>query len=335
MKVIQIVPGFVEGGVERHVLWLSSELVALGHEVLLVTAGGDLEAQLPSAVEVRHLPVSRKNPLTGALCAWRLARWARTEGWQLFHAHSRVPAWIAWWASALSGRPWLMTAHALYSLNYGIAPFRHADGLLCVSEAVRNHLAGRLPPRAVVIANGLPPATVAWQGEGFPENARFLFVGRLTRLKGLDVVLEALSGLVDRPWHLDVVGDGPQREELEGMARDLGLADRVTFAGFRDDVAVWMARSGCLLFPSHSEGMGLVALEALQMGLPLLASDLEPLRPLATGGLVAPGDVAAWREALSAVLDGGKGSLLDREALTTTAEMARSVAGFYREMTSP
>jgi glycosyltransferase involved in cell wall biosynthesis len=329
MKVVQLVPGFDEGGVERHVLWLASELAALGHEVLVVTEGGKLEADLPLSVKVRHLPVSRKNPLSGLRCALQLSRWIRREGWQLLHAHSRVPAWIAWWASALSGCPWLMTAHALYSLNAGIAPLRRADGAVCVSEAVRRHLGGRLPERTVVIPNGLPPARRVWAGEGFPANPRFLFVGRLTRLKGLAVVLEALAGLSDRPWRLDVVGDGPQRAELEALARSLGVSERVFFVGFRDDAEAWMAEAGCLVFPSYNEGMGLVALEAIRMGLPLVASDLEALWPLASGGLVPPGDVTAWREALAAVMDGGGGSRFYDSAVTTTAEMAREVAAFY------
>ena len=332
MKVVQIVPEFDEGGVERHVLWLSRELALLGHEILLVTAGGKLEKDLPPSVQVRRLPVERKNPLTGFFCAFRLARWAHSEGWQLFHAHSRVPAWIAWWSSSLSGRPWVVTAHSLYSLNGGIAPFSRADGAICVSEAVRCHLKGRLPDRAVLIPNGLPPTCRLWEGRGFPVNPRFLFVGRLTRLKGLDVVLEALSGLLDRPWSLDVVGDGPQREELEALARSLGVSERVFFAGFRDDVEAWMAQAGCLVFPSHHEGMGLVALEAIRMGLPLVASDLEALRSLASGGLVPPGDVEAWRGALAAVLDGGPGSRFDGASLTTASEMARSVAGLYGQI---
>lgn len=329
MKVVQIVPEFDEGGVERHVLWLASELAALGHEVLVVTEGGKLEADLPLSVKVRHLPVARKNPFSGLRCALQLSRWIRREGWQLLHAHSRVPAWIAWWASALSGCPWVATAHALYSLNAGIAPLRRADGALCVSEAVRHHLKGRLPERVSVVPNGLPPARRVWAGEGFPANPRFLFVGRLTRLKGLAVVLEALSGLRDRHWRLDVVGDGPQREEFEALVRSLGVSERVFFAGFRDDGEAWMARAGCLVFPSYNEGMGLVALEAIRMGLPLVASDLEALRPLASGGLVPPGDVEAWREALAAVMDGGGGSGFYDSAVTTTAEMARAVAAFY------
>ena len=63
MNIIHILPEFDEGGVERHVLWLSNELAALGHDVTVVSAGGKLEARL-KGVTIVHLPVHRKNPLT-------------------------------------------------------------------------------------------------------------------------------------------------------------------------------------------------------------------------------------------------------------------------------
>ena len=330
MRILHIVPEFEEGGVERHVLRLSRDLIGLGHEVSLATAGGRLEAQLPEEVQVLRLPVQRKNPITGLYCALSLA--LKRKRWDLLHAHSRVPAWIAWWASSLTGLQWVMTAHAPYSLNMGIVPLRHARGVICVSDAVRVHLEGRLPARAAVIPNGVQRPAVQWNGDGFPDNPRFLFVGRLTRLKGLDVALRALEGLKGRTWTLDVLGEGPRREEFEALAAELGLSGRVAFHGFRDDVEDWMARSGCLIFPSHQEGMGLVVLEALSAGLPVLASDLAPLRSLASGPLVPPGDVAAWRAALERVLDGGPASPLSAEGLPTFEDMVRQTAAFYEEV---
>lgn len=64
LKVMQILPEFHEGGVERHVLWLSNEMAEKGHEVLLVTKGGKLESHLDEKVKVWHLPVHAKNPVT-------------------------------------------------------------------------------------------------------------------------------------------------------------------------------------------------------------------------------------------------------------------------------
>ncbi|MBR1671357.1 MAG: glycosyltransferase, partial [Fretibacterium sp.] len=263
MRILHIVPEFEEGGVERYVLHLAQEQLSHGHQVSLATAGGKLEPLLPREVEVLHLPVQRKNPLTGLYCTVRLA--LRHRRWDILHAHSRVPAWIAWWTSAITGLPWVMTAHAPYSLNAGILPLKHARGVICVSEAVRQHLKGRLPARSITLPNGVRKPSVTWNGRGFPDNPRFLFVGRLTRLKGLDTVLRALGLLKGWEWTLDVLGDGSQRTELETLTTELGIKDRVTFHGFRDDVEAWMARSGCLLFPSHQEGMGLVVLEALSL----------------------------------------------------------------------
>ena len=330
MRILHIVPEFEEGGVERYVLQLAEEQLAHGHRVFLATAGGKLEPLLPREVGILHLPVQRKNPVTGLYCTFCLA-WRRKQ-WDIVHAHSRVPAWIAWWTAALTGMPWIMTAHAVYSLNAGIAPLKHANGVICISDAVKQHLAGYLPARTAVVPNGVQKPTRFWEGKGFPGHPRFLFVGRLTRLKGLDTALRALGELQDREWTLDVIGDGPQRAELEALASEIGLQKQVRFHGFRDDVERWMASSGCLLFPSYQEGMGLVVLQALNVGLPVLASDLEPLRPLASGPLVPPGDVEAWRRAIEKVLDGETASPLSAEKLIPFEETVRRTETFYREV---
>lgn len=330
LKILQIVPDFEEGGVERHVLELIRELEALGHDLTLATAGGRLEAALPNSVKRIHLPVQRKNPITGLFCASYLA--IRSRSWDLLHAHSRVPAWIAWWASVLSGIPWVMTAHALYSRNAGLAPLSRAKGVICVSPAVRKHLEEHLPPHIVVIPNGLPPTSTRWEGRGFPDNPRFLFVGRLTRIKGLDTVIRALEPLANREWILDVIGDGPQRAELEALSRKLNLGAHIVFHGFRNDSAAWMARSGCLLFPSFSEGMGLVVMEALNLGLPVLSSSLEPLLPMASGPLLPPGDVDAWSNAIAEVLEGGPASPLEAAGFPTSTDMAQATDNFYKEV---
>ena len=330
MRILHIVPEFDEGGVERYVLQLTAEQIAQGHRVFLATAGGKLEPQLPPEVEVLHLPVQRKNLFTGLYCVYCLAQ--KCGQWDILHAHSRVPAWIAWWTSALTKLPWIMTAHAIYSLNAGITPFKHANGVICISEPVKQHLANYLPARTIIVPNGVRKPSRRWENINNSSQPRFLFVGRLTRLKGLDVVLRALGKLKDRTWTLDVIGDGSQRNELETLTTELGLQECVTFHGFRDDVEEWMIRSGCLLFPSHQEGIGLVVLEALNVGLPVLASDLEPLRPLSSGPLIPPGDVEAWRQAIEKVLNGGAASPLTAEGLTTFEETARRTEEFYREI---
>ncbi len=332
MRILHLVPEFEEGGVERYVLQLVKEQVSHGLQVSLVTAGGKLESLLPPEVKVIHLPVHRKNLITGLYCVFHLAK--NIKKWDLLHAHSRVPAWIAWWTSGLTGIPWIMTAHAMYSLNAGITPLKHANGVICISDAVKQHLTKYLPARTVTVPNGVRKPSRLWEGKNNSEQPRFLFVGRLTRLKGLDTALRALGGLKDRDWTLDVIGDGPQRTELENLIAELGLKERIAFHGFRDDVEAWMARSSCLLFPSNQEGMGLAVLEAVNVGLPVLASDLEPLRPLASGSLIPPGNVDAWRKAIEKVLDGEPASPLLAERLPAFEDTVRGTEEFYKEVLS-
>ena len=149
MKILHIVPEFQEGGVERYVVQLSHEQVNAGHDVILATSGGKLESLLPENVQVIHLPVHRKNLFTIIYSAHKLAG---LHDINIIHAHSRVPAWIAWRISSLKKISWLMTAHAPYSLNAGLLPLRHADGVICISESVKNHMRKYLPVNNANIA---------------------------------------------------------------------------------------------------------------------------------------------------------------------------------------
>lgn len=336
LKILQILPELHEGGVERHVLWLSNGLAAGGHEVVVVSAGGKMERELRGVEHVR-LPVHRKNPVTAAWAALRIARIAKARGVQLLHAHSRVPAWIAWWASRLSGIPWVATCHAFYSRNTGIFPYRRARLLLCVSEAVRSYFAEIFPEtESHVVYNGLPPTERVWRpDEG--EASRLLFVGRLVPKKGVDTLLHALSCLRDIPWSLDIVGDGPSMGELLQMATRLGIADRVFFRGFQEEPERWMAGCSCFLFPSHQEGMGLVLMRAVQMGLPVLASDIPAVRELALTPeeLLPAGNAEAWRTALDGFLRTGKArTRFDTHKIPSIEAMVGAVEGHYAQVIS-
>lgn len=334
MNIIHILPEFDEGGVERHVLWLANELAALGHSVTVVSAGGKLETKLKDVRSIR-LPVHRKNPLTAIYSAFRIARIAKREKTDVLHAHSRVPAWIAWWASLLSGVPWIATCHAFYSKNAGLIPYKRARLLVCVSESLQLFNSGIFPGRECpVIYNGLPSSPYTWTGsEGDPK--KFLFVGRLTRKKGLLVLIEAFSKVGDGTWRLDVIGDGPLSSEAQALAVSLALQDRVFFHGFCDAPEKWMAQCSCFLFPSLEEGMGLTLMRAIQMGVPAIASDLPAVRELSASisGLVEPGDVTAWAQAIDAFLNNGTAAArFDGSKIPSTADMAHNMEGLYKKV---
>jgi glycosyltransferase involved in cell wall biosynthesis len=100
---------------------------------------------------------------------------------------------------------------------------------------------------------------------------RLLIVSSLIPRKGIDLALQALASLTEFPWSLNIIGDGGDRQKLEHMATALGISARVSFIGQIPDPTPWYQNSDLLLFPSRSESLGLVILEAMGNGTPCLA----------------------------------------------------------------
>lgn len=142
-----------------------------------------------------------------------------------------------------------------------------------------------------------------------PESASTIVsVGRLVGWKGLQTVIGALSGLPPEVHYL-VIGEGPERPELEALARRLGVDGRVRFVGrvAHADLPRWLALGDVFVQPSiGEEAFGISVVEAMACGLPVLASQNGGMReivlPGTTGELLPPGNVAEWRMKLAAYL---------------------------------
>ena len=336
MKILYVMPGFDEGGAEVHVLNLIREMSRSGHDVTLASSGGRLENDLPPSAKILHIPAHIKNPITIIYCAVKLAILNRKFHWDIIHAHSRVPAWVSWLASKLTGAKFIVTAHSLYSLNAGLIPYSHADGAICISHSVMTHLEGRLPSNAKIIPNGIITPEFYHKDFQHKGTAKFLIVGRLTRLKAVDVALNALAGLKAYDWTLDILGEGDERKNLEALSANLGISERVKFHGdkSKSDVSMFMAESSCMLFTSKSEGAGLVVYEAVACGLPVIASDIDAMREIACddGDLVMAGDVHEWRNAIERFILAGKSSRLDAKNIMMLDEMTVQTEKYYREV---
>ncbi|MCK5340308.1 MAG: glycosyltransferase [Desulfobulbaceae bacterium] len=338
MKLLELLPELEEGGVERHVVSLSTALSERGHQVHIVSGGGKLERELPAAVTHWRMPVYRKNPVSILRCAWRVALMTRNEGFQLFHAHSRVPAWVAYIASCIVRVPFVVTAH-FFSGNRSrwiYRPYRRAARVLCVSHSVEQAMADCFSGNTVVVRNGLPPPSVRWRGPRDDGSQCLLFIGRLTSVKGLQDVLRVLSSLKSAGgWRLDVLGDSPLRSELEDIAHKGGIDGRVFFHGFRDDTDTWLERCSCLLFPSYHEGMSLTLARAIQMKTPIIASDIPSVRELCSAHetLVPPGDLKGWRKALEHFLTGKRVPVgFDPRTVPSLEEMTTTTEDVYRQV---
>lgn len=150
------------------------------------------------------------------------------------------------------------------------------------------------------------PRQAAWRSEhGIPGEALLLAsVGRLVGLKGLRVILDAMTGR-DAGIHYLVIGEGPEAKPLRERAGRLGVSDRVHFAGRiqRGELPQWLAETDLMVQPSIGvEAFGISVVEAMACGLPVLASDIGGLPEIVvdgeTGRLLPGGDVGAWRRAI-------------------------------------
>jgi glycosyltransferase involved in cell wall biosynthesis len=199
---------------------------------------------------------------------------------------------------------------------------RASDAVTVISTYTGERLRASVPEaRPVVIPFG---AAVEPRGSGSAATVReerapftLLFVGRLVERKGVHVLLEALARLSDaeRPVRLEVVGNGPERPALEALANSLGLGERVRFRGFVAEAELErsLAERDALVLPAvvdrkgDVEGLGVVLLEALAHGTPVIASAAggitDIVRDRETGLLVPPGDAAALAEAIRAYRD--------------------------------
>jgi glycosyltransferase involved in cell wall biosynthesis len=180
------------------------------------------------------------------------------------------------------------------------ALYRRADAIVSPSSPVSEELARDFGvPRRLIRVIHNPVDEAALRQAATPpqrrpgERARFVAVGRLARQKGYDRLLAALASFAG-DFHIAVFGEGEERAALEAQSRALGLADRVTFAGFDPNPAPWVAGADALLLPSRWEGLPNVALEALACGTPVIATPesggiLEIARPAKPGAVtVAP-----------------------------------------------
>ena len=227
------------------------------------------------------------------------------------HAHGLRAALQALGPCMVTGSPLVYTVHG-WSLHPGRAPWerpaswllerlvtRVARQVICVCGAdlkMGNRLGLLATKRVQVVPNAVEvPASHVRRRER-ARRLRLGFAGRLTWQKGLDTLLEALASLREDPgWEAWLIGDGPLREELEGLATALGLEDRVTWFGERDDAPDLLGATDIVVMPSRWEGLPYVALEAMARSRPVLGSQVNGLGDLIAnsgGGMLIPPDDA-------------------------------------------
>jgi glycosyltransferase involved in cell wall biosynthesis len=331
--LLQVTPRLEGGGVERVTLDCARAVAAAGGRSLVASLGGRLEGDLAAVgAELIRMPVNSRNPLVMVANALRLARLVRDERVSLLHVRSRAPAFSALWAGRRAQVPVVTTYHGVYQAGWAAKRWYNGvmtrgDLTIANSRFTRDH---------IVAEHGLSVARIALAPEGV-DTERFdpdqvsgarlaalreqwglsardarpvlLLAARLTRWKGQRTMIEAMRLLGSDGPQLILAGKAEKAAELDALkALAAGLGDQVRFVGAVEDMPAAYALADLVVAPSTlPESFGRGVAEAGAMARPVLASPLggpaETVEHGRTGWHVAPGDPAAWAEAVRAALE--------------------------------
>lgn len=347
MRILHISSARALGGGERHLADLANALAQRGHEVYAA-----LPSRSPLREELRALPLQNiftlrlRNALDigSALELKRLVHEYRIE---IVHAHVARDYPLAALATRRNHQSKLfITRHVLFPLNklHSIT-LSHVARVICVSHAVKRSLSAQKifhQNKISVIANGIDFRRLDASLENFdreefrrqmkiPSGSLLIgTIGEIKKQKGHEDFLRAAGSLVERERtdaHFLIVGadstsTGEHRASLERLIAELNLTNRVHLMGWLDDVAPLLAALDVYVSASHTESFGLAIVEAMALGLPVVATATEGAQEIINrddeGVLVPVGDVEAMAAALLRLLEDTDA----RKRIGTLARMA-------------
>lgn len=216
---------------------------------------------------------------------------------------------------------------------------------MCVSNAVKGYLVNIgeiVPQKGVVIYNPVsPPPKI----DRVPQSDfTIVSVGRLESVKNQYLLLKALAWINDKSFRLILVGDGMDRQFLQNEIRRLDLQNQVHITGFVSEPEHFLAKADLFVLPSFSEGFGIAAVEAMQLGIPCLCSNVggipEFIEDGDTGWLFNPNDFSDFTKKLQLIREmdhislneiglRGKESVLDR---FSEKKYIEDIERFYRKI---
>lgn len=332
VRLLHVVGDSCFGGAARIILRLGQAAKEEGWQVdILTTDPVFQEAVKQHGLGLVNLDVIRREirPAWDLAGLFRLHNFLRREPYRIVHTHTSKAGFVGRLAAWLADVPVIVhTAHgfAFHERSPILARFFYSnleriasqccDRIVSVSQFHRRwalELGICDPPHILTIPNGvahaarnpeIAPAEIRRRWGVRDDDFFILSMARLASDKGLEYLIEAAANLprMKRRYRVVVAGDGPVRARLERLARNLGVAERVVFLGYREDVGDLLAACDLVVLPSLREGLSMALLEAMAAGKPIIATSIGSHMELASQAemarLVPPADPRALCEAI-------------------------------------
>lgn len=326
IKVVHLIGSTGLYGAER---WILALMRALDPDwvpsVLVNLVDGENEvSEVVAAARQRGLDAmdfytgGKFNPFS----AVRMARWAREQGVQIIHGHGFKSDVFGLLASRLAGCKIMTTPHGWsVEKDRKLQMYEQLDRLLfrlmdlvcpLSPELAKGLKSAVSAARLKLVYNGvdIDEVRAAMTGNrNHTEDFVIGYVGRLVKLKNLETLLASFHILqADRPnVRLKIVGDGPERANLEHQAKQLGIGECIEFLGFREDAVSCLKDFDVFVLPSLSEGIPRCVMEAMAASVPVIVSDIQGNRNLVshgeTGLIFSTGDSCNLAEMLVQIMD--------------------------------
>ncbi|KGX90983.1 glycosyltransferase family 4 protein [Pontibacillus marinus] len=319
MKIAHLISGGETGGSKNHLLSLLASFPKVEVTLIAMQKGELYEQAKEQGIDVQLLDQSSRYDLK---VLTKLKNFIKENGYDLLHTHGpRANLYGALIIKKLN-IPWVTTIHSDPKLDFlkgglkgkiftkiNLWSIKRIDHFFAVSERFKQDLMdiGIPGDRVSTIYNGIDfsksYAKTNLSREDLQlkqENFVIAMVARLHPIKGHHEVFEAMQNLSDPNVQLLLIGDGPEREDLQKKAKELNIQNQVHFLGFRDDVPDIYQISDIGLLASYSESFPLALLEAAREKTPVIATNVGGIPHMLedTGWIIEPKDSQAITNAL-------------------------------------
>lgn len=339
MQVMQLLPKMNLGGVERGVYDLAVYFKDTQINNVIVSGGGPLADQLrEEGISIYNLPVYKKSPLVLA-CINKLREIIEYQEIDLIHARSRVPAWIGFIASRITGKPFITTAHGLYRSRFFSQVMGWGKFVICPSEFVASYMQEKFstPKENLIVI----PRWVDLNKFNFTNYSKRLnsdiivTIGRISPFKGYEYLIRGFKQVtsLNPLLKLYIVGAADKKKSgylssLKKIVKQLRLEDNVVFLGARYDIEDILSKARLLVAASiRDESFGRVIVEAQACGIPVIATDVGGYRDIIendhTGILVPKENSQAIGEKIEKILKD------DNYGLNLVINARKKVEKFY------